>query len=836
MNKTYNHKEVELNTDRKWQDKKYFMTHDLRKKPFSILLPPPNVTGKLHLGHSLDSYIPDTVIRYKKLNNYDVFWIAGMDHAGIATQAKVEQVLYEETGLTRHDLGREKFLAKVWEWKETYAQMFRKQWSALGLALDYENERFTLDDDANEAVLKVFVDLYNKGLIYRDTKAISWDTKLNTALSNIEVYSEDTKQNMYHIKYFIENSDQFITVATVRTETLLSDVAVVVNPNDERYKHLWNKNVIHPITKELLPIITDEYVGIDFGSGAMKLSAHAEVDINIIKKHNLEIRETINKSGFIDSPQTKYHGLDRFAAREAIANDLKANDLLVKVEETTSPVGFSERSKTPIEILVTPQWFVKMDKLAQGILNHLDTDQKVKFYPERFEATMRQWMENVHDWTISRQLWWGHRIPAWYKDDQIKVQIDSPGEGWVQDEDVLDTWFSSGISPFVFLGWPQSDEKLKRYYPSDVLITGYDLVFFWVARMYFFGLEFMNEKPFKDVLFHGLIRDEQNRKMSKSLNNGIDPMEVIDQYGSDALRWFLITNTSPGIDIRYSTEKIKSAWGVCNKLWNISRYIHEMNDGVQTSQLSDIDKWINNKLFELKNNIDRWMSTYEFTLIGSEIYKFIFNDFSSWYIELLKTAPSKQNALAVLRNALIIIHPLLPFTTDKIFSEIFNNELLEQTYPELEYYDNVEYVDTLIEIVTIIRKYRDENNISKKEIINYHFESANEVDSNMFKGIDKLAYAQQKLNQDLLFTTKLGNLYIEVSQELKEQNKQRLLDKIAQIKFEIDRAQKMLSNESFISKAPEAKIAIEREKLAKYTNELSQYEEELQCKYCEEKN
>ncbi|AWX70525.1 valine--tRNA ligase [Mycoplasmopsis anatis] len=804
------------------------MNHDERKKPFSILLPPPNVTGKLHLGHALDSYIPDTIIRYKKLNNYDVFWIAGMDHAGIATQAKVEQTLYENKGLTRHDLGREEFLKLVWEWKKDYAQTFRKQWASLGLALDYANERFTLDESANNAVLKVFIELYNKGLIYRDIKAINWDPELETALSNIEVVNKPTEQKMYYIKYFIENSSEFLEVATVRTETLLSDVALVYNSEDKRYKHLQGKFAIHPITKRKLPIIEDDYVDKDFGSGVMKLSAHAEVDIEIIKKHGLEIIETIDKRGYINSPNSTFDKLERFEAREAIAKFLSENNYLTKVENSISNVGYSDRSKAPIEILVMPQWFVKMDKFAKDILEHLNSEEKVDFFPSRFESTLKQWMENVYDWTISRQLWWGHQIPCWYKNNEIKVQIECPGEGWVQDQDVLDTWFSSGLAPFAFLGWPDNDEKLKRYYPGDVLVTGYDLIFFWIARMYLFGLEFQNKKPFKHVLLHGLIRDEQNRKMSKSLNNGIDPIDVVEKYGSDALRWFLIANTTPGMDIRYSPEKIQVAWAMNNKLWNIARYISEMEDNSST-KYTDADKWITNKIIALQSNIDKFMEKYEFTLMCAEVNKFIYNDFSSWYIELIKLNASKKVSLEILKNILIILHPFMPFITDRLFSDIFNEELLEYSWPKLEKFENVEYIDTLIEIISTIRRYREENQISKKEVINYYFD--NELNEIAKETIKKMAIAEFKNNNDAIFALNSGNLFIEIDTNQREINKQRLLEKIEKVKFEINRATNMLNNKSFTDKAPADKVQAERDKLEKYQEELKIYEEELRCKY-----
>lgn len=831
MDRIYNHKLVEKGLEKKWRQTKHFIKRDFSKKPFSVLLPPPNITGKLHLGHALDTLIQDTLIRHKKLDNYDVFWITGMDHAGIATQAKVESVLYETEKLTKHDIGREKFLKKIWDWKEEYANFFREQWKKLGLALNYDLERFTLDKEANQAVLKVFVELYNQGLIYKDTKAVNWDVKLNTAVSNIETFSKQIEQKMYYIKYPLENSKDFLTIATVRTETLISDVAVVYNPNDTRYQNLVNKFVTHPITKKRLPIIADEYVDSKFGSGLMKLSAHSEVDIDIIKKHNLQIIETIDKHGFLNCKGLPFDKMTRFEAREKIAHYLKENNFLAKEELTTSNVAYSDRSNTPVEILVMPQWFVSMNKFSKDILDHIESSAQVKFYPKRFKKVLKQWMENIHDWTISRQLWWGHRIPAWYKGDQIKVQIESPGENWIQDEDVLDTWFSSGLSPFVFLGWPQSNDLLERYYPTDVLVTGYDLIFFWIARMYLFGNHFLNQKPFKHVLLHGLIRDEKGRKMSKSLNNGIDPMDVIEEFGSDSLRWFLITNTSPGLDIRFSKNKLKSAWALNNKLWNISRYIIQLPNDTKKLNLTDADKWINNKLLQLQNTIKKNMRKYEFTIIGSEISKFIFNDFSSWYVELIKSQNeiSKKITLSILKNVLLIINPFLPFITYKIFEEAFNDDLYKYTYPKIKKAKNVEYIDTIIEIVKNLRKYREENQISKKELI--YWDTDFEVSEIIENAINKLVIAKKEKNTDALIAINLGKIFIKINQKQKDLDKLRIIDEIEKIKFEIRRAKNILSNENFVKKAPKNLVKTEKTKLENYESELKKYEEELKCKY-----
>ena len=829
LDKIYNHETIEKPISKKWQDKKFFSKHDKTKRPFVILLPPPNVTGKLHIGHALDTYIQDTIIRYKKLSGYDTFYIAGMDHAGIATQSKVESTIYKTEGKNRHDLGREEFIRRVWEWKEHYASLFRKQWASLGLALDYDNERFTLDEDSNKAVNKAFIDLYNKGLIYKGSRAINWDPVLKTALSNIEVINKPTKQTMYYIKYPIYNSKDYLTVATVRTETMLSDVALIYNPKDKRYNKFKDLKVVHPLTKEVLPVIAHKYADIHFGSGVMKLSAHAEADIDIIHELGLEVKETIDQDGLINCPKSQFHRLNRQEARVKIAQYLKENNLLVKEEETTSNVGYSERSDAPVETLLMPQWFVKMDKFAQDILEHLKSKDAVKFYPKRFASTLKTWMKNIHDWTISRQLWWGHRIPAWYKGSEIKVQVENPGKGWVQDPDVLDTWFSSGLAPFSFLGWPVSQEKLKRYYPTSLLVTGYDIIFFWVARMYFFGLHIMKQKPFNEVLIHGLVRDELGRKMSKSLNNGVDPIDAIKEHGSDALRWFMITNTSPGLDIRYSKEKIQASWALCNKLWNIARYIQALPEDNKT-KAGAADLWINNKLAQVEAKLDKAMKNYELTIVGSELSKFIYNDFSSWYVELLKHAPNKKAALNNLRNLLLITHPYLPFITDHIFKAVFNEELLDNEFPKLKTSKakEIKEIDEAIAIISVLRKYREDNQMSKKEFIYYDVNI--EKSKFLLDSILALANAQVKANSDTLFVAGHIKINILENKEQKAQYVLKLQEKIKFLEAEIKRASGMLANPNFVNKAPEAKVNEEKAKLAKFEQELKQYKEELKCK------
>lgn len=831
INKGYEPKKFESKIAKKWKSKKFFSSHDVTKKPFTIILPPPNVTGKLHIGHALNVSIQDAIIRYKKLKGFDVFYVAGMDHAGIATQSKVENNIYKSSGKTRHDFGRDEFLKIIWDWKREYSKTIRTQWEAMGLGLDYQRERFTLDKKSNKAVNNAFIKFYNEGLIYRDIKAVSWDPKLKTALSNIEVIPRATEQSLLYIKYFIENEQNYLTVATVRPETMLSDVAVIFNPKDKRYIHLSGKNVIHPLTGKKIPIIPDPHAEIDFGTGLMKLSAHAEVDIDLIKKHNLEVIETIDKNGYINCPNSQFDKLERFLARKKIQEYLSNNGFIEKIEKTTSNVGYSERSGEPIEILVMPQWFVKMEKFNKVILEHLKSKDSVKFFPKRFKSTLRTWMQNAYDWTISRQLWWGHRIPAWYKDDQIKVQIKSPGEVWQQDNDVLDTWFSSGLAPFSFLGWPNKDPEklLDRYFPTSLLVTGYDIIFFWVARMYFLSLELQNKKPFEQLLLTGLVRDEQGRKMSKSLGNGIDPMQVIDEYGTDALRWFLTTNTTPGFDLRYSTEKVKSAWSLCNKLWNIAKYIQNLPESNQ--KLSAADKWMNNRLVQLNKSVDKAFKNYELTIVGYELSKFIYNDFSSWYVELLKIQPNKKAALANFKKLLIILHPLLPFITDHLYKLLFNEEILESKPLMLKTINDSKIIDTenIIKVVKILRKYRDYKQISKKEVLKYCLNfQANEF---VLDSITKLANAQYFQNKDSMFVDGDLTIYISESEEFKQQYAQELKKKIVFLESEIARAQSMLNNPNFINKAPIEKIQLEKQKLEKFNSELEQYKKELEWKY-----
>ncbi|WP_336510709.1 valine--tRNA ligase [Mycoplasma phocoeninasale] len=834
MNKTFNHKVVEDGRNNKWKSLRCFSTHDKSKPPFTIILPPPNVTGKLHIGHALDTYLQDTIIRYKKISGYDVMWIPGKDHAGIATQAAVEKKLAENK-ISKYDLGREDFIKEIWKWKDVYSKNISNQWAKLGLALDYDMERFTLDKDANEAVLKVFVDLYNNGLIYRDKKPINWDPKLQTALSNIEVINTETKQKLYYIKYPIKDSDEAIIVATTRTETLPSDVALAINPQDTKYNALINKTVIHPLTKKEIPIVESNLIDPNFGSGIMKVSAHAIDDIEIIKANGLKINECIDKNGKMNAVAEEFQGLDRFKARELIANKLKKEGYIYKIEDIVSNVGYSERSQSAVEILVQPQWFVKMNSLAKLLLKNLADENGVKFIPKKFEQNLIQWMENVHDWTISRQIWWGHRIPAWYNNDKVVVQVKKPnGSNWVQDEDVLDTWFSSALSPFVFLGWPQDKNKMKRYFPTSLLVTGYDIIFFWVARMYFQSLYFTEQKPFNDVLIHGLVRDAQGRKMSKSLGNGIDPIEIIDKYGSDVLKMSLIFHSTPGQDINYGEEKIQMARLFLNKFWNIARYIANIKinlvEVIDYDKLDSYDFWILDKFLTFKNRVNQSMEKYEFTIIFKLLQDFIINDFSGWYLEFNKFKDDNYFIHYLFREILIFIHPFMSFTTDYLFENIYQEELLETeifNFDEIGQYANkIVRIDSLIQVIATLRKYREDKKISKAKTL-FFASDDQKFDEKTLLIIEKLTNFKWEENSDLLIKLDNMKIYIKLSEQDKKNEINELNKLIEHAKNEIEFNQKFILNPKFMEKASKQAIEEKEQKVKDFKEKLAFYEQEL---------
>ena len=644
---------VESGRYQKWLDAGLFKpSGDKKAKPYSIVLPPPNVTGKLHLGHAWDTALQDMLIRYKRMEGFDTLWVPGMDHAGIATQAKVEARLREQ-GISRYDLGREKFVEQVWDWKDEYAATIHKQWAKLGLSMDYSRERFTLDEGLSKAVRKVFVDLYNKGLIYRGEYIINWDPQARTALSDIEVIHKDDKGAFYHVKYPFTDGTTFdgkdyIEIATTRPETMFGDVAVAVHPSDERYKELVGKHINVPLVNREIPIIADEYVDPEFGTGMVKITpAHDPNDFLVGNRHNLKRINTMNEDASLNENAGKYNGMDRFDARKAIVQDLQDGGWMLKIDPIVHSVGHSERTGVQVEARLSTQWFVKMKPLAEQALKHQETDDKVTFWPSRFEDTYEQWMDNVHDWVISRQLWWGHRIPAWYNKQtgETYVGMDAPENeaDWTQDPDVLDTWFSSALWPMTTMGWPDTDsDDYKRYFPTDDLVTGYDIIFFWVSRMMFESVEFTGKRPFKNVLMHGLMRDNQGRKMSKSLGNGIDPMDVIDKYGVDAMRWFLATGSTPGQDVRYDTTKLDAGWNFINKIWNASRYVI-MNLGDMDKPVLPpkkdwnlADRWILSRLNTTVADTHTLFDKFEFSEVGRALNNFICTDLGDWYIAMTK--------------------------------------------------------------------------------------------------------------------------------------------------------------------------------------------------------
>lgn len=862
----YNHHKVEEGKYRHWIDKKYFEAGDTSKKPYSIVIPPPNVTGKLHLGHAWDTTLQDMIIRYKRMQGYDALWLPGMDHAGIATQAKVEARMREE-GISRYDLGRDGFLEKAWSWKEEYASIIRAQWEKLGLSLDYSKERFTLDDGLSEAVKEVFVKLYNEGLIYQGKRIINWDPVQRTALSNIEVIHKEIEGAMYYFKYQIVDSDEQLIIATTRPETMFADQAIFVHPDDERYTHLVGKKAINPANGEALPIMADSYIDMSFGTAVMKCTpAHDPNDFALAKKYNLEMPICMNDDGTMNELAHKYAGMDRFACREALVADFKAAGVVDHIEKHMHQVGHSERSNAIVEPYLSKQWFVKMEPLAKAALENQLKDSKVNFVPERFEKTFNQWMENIEDWCISRQLWWGHQVPAWYHKETGEVYVgkNPPAdlENWKQDEDVLDTWFSSALWPFSTLGWPNTDSELfKRYFPTNTLVTGYDIIFFWVSRMIFQSLHFTEERPFEHVLIHGLIRDEQGRKMSKSLGNGVDPMDVIDEYGADTLRFFLTTNSAPGMDLRYIPEKLEASWNFINKIWNSARFVlMNIDDEMKFEELSFdnlnlCDKWILNRLNEVIREVDINMDKFEFVNVGSELYKFIWDDFCSWYIELTKVhlnstndteKQASLNTLVYVLNAIVkMLHPFMPFVTEEIFQAIphLEESICIAIWPEVNDHFTDESINDqftyLIDIVKGIREIRTQytikNAIEVPYVINTKNDDLEGLLNKCLPYIKKLCnavcsgYNLNAAGEVANITIKGGNsLLVELGDYIdKDAEKEKLANQLKKLEGEIKRCQNMLANEKFTSKAPKEKVELERNKLADYQSKYDAVKEKL---------
>lgn len=838
------------------------------KEPYSIVIPPPNVTGKLHLGHAWDTTLQDILIRMKRMQGYDALWLPGMDHAGIATQAKVEEKLRGE-GISRYDLGREKFLEKTWEWKEEYASHIRAQWSKLGLGLDYSKERFTLDEGLSDAVKEVFVKLYEKGYIYRGERIINWDPAAKTALSDIEVIHKEVEGAFYHMEYPLADGSGKLRVATTRPETMLGDSGVAVHPEDERYAHLVGKTVILPIVGREIPIVADDYVDMEFGTGVVKMTpAHDPNDFEVGNRHNLERILVMNEDGTMNDLAGKYVGMDRFECRKQIVADLQEAGVLIEIEPHVHQVGHSERTNAVVEPYLSKQWFVKMAPLAEEALKmQAEENEKVNFVPNRFENTYNRWMENIHDWCISRQLWWGHQIPAWYNKEtgELYVGKEAPedAENWTQDEDVLDTWFSSALWPFSTMDWPNEEsEMFKRYYPTNTLVTGYDIIFFWVSRMIFQGKEFTGERPFKDVLIHGLVRDAEGRKMSKSLGNGVDPMDVIDQYGADSLRYFLATGSSPGQDLRYSTEKVESTWNFVNKIWNASRFALMNMEGLTfeqidlTGNLSTADKWILSRLNETIDRVTTLSDKYEFGEVGRELYNFIWDDFCSWYIEMAKLPLYGEDEAAklttrsvlahVLDNTMRLLHPFMPFVTEEIWQHLPHEgeSITVAAWPTVNTAFNFTAeagdMQLLMDIIRAVRNIRAEVNTPMSKKVPMTISAKDEQTSAVLE-VNK-GYIEKFCNPDGL--TIGANLeapaqamsavvsgaeifmplagLINIEEEIARLEKE--LDKWAK---EVKLVSGKLSNERFVSKAPEALVATEREKLADYEAKYATVEKRI---------
>ena len=843
LDKKYNHIEVEKDKYEKWKKAGYFNSGDLTKTPYCIVIPPPNVTGKLHLGHAWDTTLQDIIIRYKRMQGYDCLWLPGMDHAGIATQAKVDARLRSE-GINPRSLTREQWLEKAWSWKEEYASTIHTQWARLGLSLDYNKERFTLDDGLNYAVRKVFVDLYNKGLIYRGERIINWDPVQMTALSSEEVIYKEDKGAFYHLKYYIEGTDEYLDVATTRPETLFGDTAVAVNPKDKRYTKYLGKNVILPIMNKPIPIITDEHADPEFGTGVVKITpAHDPNDFEVGLRHNLERITIMNPDATMNELTGKYQGMTREACRKALLKDLQDQDLLIRIEEMTHSVGHSERSDAVIEPYLSKQWFVKMRPLADAVLtNQKNKDTKVNFIPERFEKIMNHWMEITYDWCISRQLWWGHRIPVWYRGEEVYCGMEEPsGEGWIQDPDVLDTWFSSALWPFSTLGWPNKTADFERYFPNDCLVTGYDIIPFWVNRMTFQSLEFTGTRPFKDCLIHGLIRDKQGRKMSKSLGNGVDPMDVIEKYGCDSLRYFLATSTASGMDLRYDEEKVSSTWNFINKLWNASRFVLMNIEDLTTKEfditknLSLSDKWILTKSNNLIKNIKKHMDNYEFNVVGSELYSFIWDDFCDWYIELSKinmNNTTKSILCHILTEILKMLHPFMPYVTEEIYQMLpikDSETIMLSPYPvfkeELTFPESTE-LDNIIEFIVKVRNIKQEHQIPKEAKVCFNGNNADIILKLLKVNNDNIIPSSNEEGIGIK-TNNYEIKYIFDTSSSKELELDNLIKEKDKLINSIERRKKLLSNENYIAKAPKNIVELDRTNLAKEESRLAEILEKL---------
>ncbi len=868
INKTYNPKEVEDRLYNRWVENGYFTPKaDKSKKPFTIVIPPPNVTGQLHMGHALDETLQDILIRYKRMAGFNALWVPGTDHAGIATQVKVEEVLRKEEGLSRYDLGREKFIERVWDWKKLYGSRIINQLKKLGSSCDWTRERFTMDETLSKAVREVFVSLYEKDLIYQGNRIINWCPNCITALSDAEVEYAEQAGHFWHIKYPIKDSDGYVEIATTRPETLLGDTAVAVHPDDERYKDLVGKMLILPLVGREIPVIADEYVDKDFGTGCVKITpAHDPNDFEVGKRHNLEVIKVLNDDATINSYGGKYEGLDRYEARKQMVSDLEDQGLLVKVKDHTHNVGQCYRCGTTVEPITSKQWFVKMKPLAEKALDVVK-DGTVKFVPDRFSKTYINWMENVHDWCISRQLWWGHRIPAFYCNDCGETTVSREditvcpkcGGKVKQDEDVLDTWFSSALWPFSTLGWPEKTEDLEYFYPTSVLVTGYDIIFFWVARMIFSAMEHMNKEPFKHVLIHGLVRDAQGRKMSKSLGNGVDPLEVIEEFGADALRFTLATGNSPGNDMRYSVEKVTASRNFANKIWNASRFV-QMNLNIDKllvpENLCIEDKWILTKYNKLVEEVTENLEKFELGVAVAKLYDFIWDVFCDWYIELVKprlydendpTNETAQYVLSyVLSNTLKLLHPFMPFITEEIWLSLPHDgeSIVISDWPKvdsaLDFPVETEQMEMIMNAVKAIRNKRAEMNIppSKKAsmVIVTEYKDVFTQGSVFFEKLAsassvKIASDMSCVDENSVAVIVDGAQIYMPTGELVDFEKEiaRLNEEKKKLLSEIKRVEGKLSNEGFVAKAPAKVVEEEKAKGEKYKQMLASVEESLKA-------
>ena len=873
LEKTYDPKKIEKKLYDKWCERKYFHAEvDRSRKPFTTVMPPPNITGKLHMGHALDNTLQDILIRYKRMEGYNALWIPGTDHAAISTEVKVTNQLKEE-GIDKKELGREGFLKRTWQWKEEYAGTIENQLKQLGISCDWDRERFTMDEGCSKAVEEVFINLYKKGYIYKGSRIINWCPKCKTSLSDAEVEHEEQEGHFWHIKYPIVGTNRFLEIATTRPETMLGDTAIAVHPDDERYKDLIGKNVILPLVGREIPIVADYYVDKEFGTGAVKITpAHDPNDFEVGKRHNLEEINIMNDDATINEKGGKYAGMDRYEARKAIVKDLEEQGYLVKVVPHTHAVGTHDRCGTTVEPLIKQQWFVKMDELAKPAIAALEKGE-LKFVPERFNKIYLHWLENIKDWCISRQIWWGHRIPAYYCDECGEVVVSKgmpekcPHCGCThltQDEDTLDTWFSSALWPFSTLGWPEHTEDYDYFYPTDVLVTGYDIIFFWVIRMVFSGYEHTGKSPFHTVLIHGLVRDSQGRKMSKSLGNGIDPLDIIDKYGADALRLTLVTGNAPGNDMRFYNERVEASRNFANKVWNASRFIlMNMKENVierpDEKLLTPADRWILSKVNTLTKDVTENMDKFELGIAVQKVYDFIWDEFCDWYVELAKYRiyhaeedPAAADCVlwvlkTVLGQALKLLHPFMPFITEEIYSALVPEEesLMMSSWPkyteELCFPADENVMEHVKAITRGIRNMRSEMDVPNSRKTKVYIICGDAAICEEIESFKESVKPLMMANDIIIRPTKEGVddnavsivvpdavVYLPLDELVDlEQERERLTKEEERLNKEIRRAEGMLSNEKFVSKAPAAKVQEERDKLEKYTQMLAQVKERM---------